>query len=122
MHVRPVPWDQLTIGDIVVVDSSVAEFPIIHRIIGWQHFSDTSFGILKGDNMTDKDSFVLSQDNYSGKVWARERNGKLVLLDRLSQSILARFMARLLRMKGLENIYGRRFSLFRIFLMRLRKD
>jgi len=93
MHVRPTPWNQLKIGDIVVVDASVSKFPIMHRIIGWQRCPDTSFGLLKGDNLTHKDRFVLSQDNYSGKVWARERNGKRVLLQSFPQRMLARFLA-----------------------------
>ncbi len=92
IHVRETPWRQLHVGDLVVVVSGDSTPPIVHRLVGWNGGKDNRLGILKGDSLTDTDDFFLSQQNYLGRVWARERNGKLLLLDGFRKHIWARFI------------------------------
>lgn len=93
IHTRKTPWSRLQIGDVVVVTPPDSTQPIIHRLVRWQRCNNSICGILKGDSLIYKDHFFLSQHNYSGRVWARDRNGKLLHLDGLHRSIRARFIA-----------------------------
>lgn len=93
LYVQKTPWNRLRIGNLVVCEPSSSKHPVIHRLVGWQYRINTQFGILKGDSLLYKDSFFLTPHNYLGRVWARERNGKRLLLNSLCADIRARFIA-----------------------------
>jgi signal peptidase I len=92
IYVQETPWHQLHIGDLVVVASGNSSASIVHRLVGWKGEKANRLGILKGDSLLDTDNFVLSQQNYLGRVWARERNGKRLLLDGFRERIWARLI------------------------------
>jgi len=93
VHVRETPWHELRRGDLVGIVSGGMATPIIHRLIGWQRHKGSYFGVLKGDSLTYTDHFLLTPNNYAYRVWGRERNGKLVLLDGFCSKIRARLTA-----------------------------
>jgi len=93
LHVRKTPWHELRLGDLAVIVPGGRTNPIVHRLVGWQRRKDTCFGILKGDSLAYKDHFLLTPNNYAYRVWARERNGKLVLLNGFRNKIRARLTA-----------------------------
>lgn len=76
----------------MVVASGGSAHPVVHRLVGWNGEKDGRLGILKGDSLVNTDGFFLSQQNYLGRVWARERNGKRLLLDGFRKHIWARFI------------------------------
>jgi hypothetical protein len=95
LHIDKAPFEQLRVGDLVVVDAGVSELPIVHRIVSWKQRHSLFVGVLKGDSLDDTDKFELSKNNYGGRVWARDRDGKRLDLNHPLHRCRARCLAML---------------------------
>jgi len=73
LKVEPIGFSFIQVGDIIAFE--LYGVFIAHRVVKIQRNENTSIPITKGDSVF-KIYEVITEDNYLGKITARNRNGK----------------------------------------------